>query len=303
MSLLVGVDVGASHTEAAIATNAANPVCRVRRAGIVVRLGHVAQAVEAISDIIDAVTQEGRQHPPFDSIVVGSAGTHTESLRSEMEMALQHVFSGALVHVTTDGAIALEAAFGSRPGIVICAGSGSIAYARDPLDAIRRVGGLGPILADEGSGYAIGRAGLRAAARATDGRSPATSLTTAIPAAAGVATLDELIDWAWNADRPTVAALAPIVCEEASSGDAAARAIVDTAAGHLGQLAIAFARHFSGVSQIDVAFNGGVLSFESPVRTALRTYLDARLPQVNVVDRNVDPVLGALSMADRLLTH
>ena len=303
MSVLVGVDVGASHTEAAIGTDTAGPVGRVRRAGITVRLEHAPQAANAISGIITAALRDGDPGASADSIVIGSAGMHTEDLRSNMESRLQRVFPDAAVHVTTDGAIALEGAFGERPGIVVCAGSGTIAYARDPLGTIHRAGGLGPILADEGSGYAIGRAGIRAAARAADGRSPSTSLVASIFAEVNVTSLDELIGWAWSADRPTIAALARVVCDQALSGDVVAQDIVVSAAKDLGQLAMSLAIEFDENSQIDVAFSGGILNLDSPVTTNLHAYLCDRLSRLRILDGTVDPVLGALSMADRLASR
>ncbi len=289
--------------EAAIRTDATDPFVRVRRPGLTIKPEHVARAAEAIAGIVEAALRGAESAISVDAIVVGSAGTHTEDLRSGLETRLQVAFPNATVHITNDGAIALENAFGNRPGIVVCAGSGTIAYARDPQGAIHRVGGLGPILADEGSGYAIGSAGVRAAARAADGRSPSISLFAAILAALDIATLDELINWAWNADRPAIAALAPVVCNQAESGDEGARAIIDTAANDLGQLTISLARRFEEDTLIAVAFSGGILSLESPVRAALETYLGDTLPQVKVVDGNVDPVLGALSIADRLASH
>ncbi len=300
MSMLVGVDVGASHTEAAIGIDAAEPLVRVLRPGLTIRPANSAQAADTISGIIEAALQLAEPHTSVSSIVVGSAGTHAEDLRSEMERRLQDAFPNSAVHITTDGAIALESAFGDRPGIVVCAGSGTIAYARDPRGTVRRVGGLGPILADEGSGYAIGSAGIRVAARAADGRSDSTSLKNAILSAVDASSLDELIDWAWSADRAAIAALAQVVCSQASSGDGEAQSIIDAAANDIGQLAISLASHFEDDSPIDVAFSGGVLSLDSPVRTILRAFLVERIPHIRVVDGAVDPVLGALSMADRL---
>ena len=75
---------------------------------------------------------------------------------------------------------------------------------------------------------------------------------------------------------------------------------IDAAANDIGQLAISLASHFKDDSPIDVAFSGGVLSLDSPVRTILRAFLAGRIPHIRVVGGAVDPVLGALSMADRL---
>lgn len=298
--MLVGVDVGASHIEAAISFDAAHPATREMHAGLTIKPENVARAADHISGIIEATLRVNHPGTPVRSIVVGSTGMHTEGLRSAMENRLRQKFTNSPVHITTDGAIALESAFGDCPGIVVCAGSGTIAYSRDPDGTVHRVGGLGPILADEGSGFDIGIAGMRAAARAADGRPQSTSLMSAILTAVGASSLDGLIDWAWKADRTAIAALAEVVCGHATSGDAVAQSIVDTAAEELGQLAIALTDHFENEQPISVAFSGGVLSLESPVRTALRAILAEKVPNVCVLNAPVDPVLGALSMADRL---
>jgi N-acetylglucosamine kinase-like BadF-type ATPase len=300
LSVLVGVDVGASHSEVAITSGAATTVARNRGPGIGIRPGFVASAVETIRIMIETLTQDATSTGQHRCVVVGAAGAHTQVVRSEMESALARAFPNATIHVTTDGEIALESAFGTSPGIVVCAGSGSIAYARDPTGVVRRAGGLGPILADDGSGYEIGRAGLRVAARAADGRSVGTSLAKAIFAAAGVSTLNELVDWAWEAGRPTVAGLAEIVCREAHSGDEAARKIVDNAARELGQLGATLARHFGADLPFDLALGGGVLSPGSPVRSALVAYLRKELTSSRIIEEPVDPVAGALAIAKRM---
>ncbi len=300
MSWLIGADVGASHIEAAIAEVDAHPKSRVRRAGTIVKPGRIEQAAETIAATIGVLTQDIGVAGAPDCLVVGAAGTHTEVLSSDLGESLRGFFADTQIHITTDGAIALEAAFGDRPGIVVSAGSGSIAYARTPGKDIRRVGGLGPELADEGSGYAIGRAGLRAAARAADGRPPNTTLANSIQIAVGVTNLDELVDWAWEADRPAVARLAETVCSDAMAGDETAQTIVRSAANDLGALVLSLAAHFGEGSSIDVAFSGGVLDPESPVKYELIGRLRERLPAAKVLEMTVDPVLGALSMASRL---
>src|SRR4030042_1026984 len=97
-----------------------------------------------------------------DVLVVGAAGAGREEERLALEAALEALRIAPRVHVTTDGAIALQSAFGDTAGIVLIAGTGSIAWARLPGGETARVGGLGAVLGDPGSGYDLGRAALRA---------------------------------------------------------------------------------------------------------------------------------------------
>ncbi len=89
----------------------------------------------------------------------------------------------ATVDVIEDAALLLAAGTPDGWGVAVVAGTGSMAFARAADGRTARAGGWGPLLGDEGSGYAIALAGLRAAARAADGRAPATPLTDRLLAA------------------------------------------------------------------------------------------------------------------------
>src|SRR5207245_1423663 len=76
----------------------------------------------------------------------------------------------------TDAEASLATAFVGGPGILVSAGTGSIAYARDPGGRLHSSGGHGWQVGDEGGGYWLGRRALAAAARAHEGRGEATTL-------------------------------------------------------------------------------------------------------------------------------
>ena len=61
------------------------------------------------------------------------------------------------IEVVGDMLIALEAAFDSGPGVIVIAGTGSIAYGRNRQGTTVRAGGWGFAIGDEGSAHWIGR--------------------------------------------------------------------------------------------------------------------------------------------------
>ena len=63
-------------------------------------------------------------------------------------------------------------------GVALISGTGSFAFGRNAGGDTARVGGWGFRFGDEGSGYALAVAGLRAACRWADGRGPAASPAT-----------------------------------------------------------------------------------------------------------------------------
>ena len=151
-----------------------------------------------------------------DVLVVGAAGAGRDPERSELRNSLRAETLADTVVVTTDIEIALEGAFERGPGMVVSAGTGSIAVGRDRQGNHRRIGGYGWLMGDEGSGYAIGRAALGAVSRAHDCRSPRTALTERLLATTRSNDFDALVRWAAGASPAEIAALAPAVLEVAA---------------------------------------------------------------------------------------
>ena len=296
MSVLIGVDAGGTKT-AVVVVDGERELARSVGAPGAVRAGRALVAASRITAAVRrALTDAGLLNG--DVLVVGAAGVGRDPERSELREILRGERLAERVIITGDLDIALEAAFGEGPGIVLVSGTGSVAVGRTPDGVLHRAGGLGWQMGDEGSGYAIGRAALVAVGRARDGRGPATALTQEIGTAARM-DFDALIRWSTSAEPGEVAALAPMVLEVAAKNDAVARTIVESAAEELASLVKAVLEKFPGKASVPVALAGGNLQ---PDR-ALRPLLLARLGKVGraaPVQAPLDPTLGALSLARRL---
>jgi glucosamine kinase len=231
-----------------------------------------------------------------DVLLVGAAGAGRDPERSELAKALRAENLAARVEVTTDIELALAGAFESGPGIVVSAGTGSIAVGRGTKGARRRIGGYGWQMGDEGSGYAIGRAALGAVSRAHDGRSPRTLLTDRVLAATRSPDFDALVRWAASASPAELASLAPHVLEVAAEGDPLAQGIADYAARELSQLAICLLPQLDAEPTVGVALTGGLLTQDRPLRRAVLARLSEE-PGLRPMDGPVDAVVGALRLA------
>jgi N-acetylglucosamine kinase-like BadF-type ATPase len=155
------------------------------------------------------------------------------------------------VEVIADVEAAWHATLGAESGVLILAGTGSIALGRDARGRWARAGGLGPLLGDEGSAFWIGREWLRATA---DERARRRFATTP------------------HAVR-AVAALAPRVVARARGGQREAGRIVSAAQAHLAAQAAAVARTLRLPPPIVVGGAGSVMAdrwFAAGVREALR---------------------------------
>src|SRR5438034_151944 len=231
--------------------------------------------------------------------VVGAAG----AVRPEEEAGLAAAGTQAgvarSVRVVPDGEVALMAAFEGRPGILINAGTGSVAFARDPAGQVHRAGGHGWQFGDEGGGYWLGRRALDAAARAQDGRSEGSTLLARLLGALGLQRFDDLVRWTTTATPAQVAALALHVLNAAKEGEAVAQHAVTDAARELAGLALALEPHFPGSELIPVAAAGGLLAPQSPLAAALRESLAASVPRARLSSARIDPAVGALKLAAR----
>ncbi|HKE90585.1 MAG TPA: BadF/BadG/BcrA/BcrD ATPase family protein, partial [Gemmatimonadales bacterium] len=187
-----------------------------------------------------------------------------------------------------------------EPGVLINAGTGSIAYARDRQGRLRRSGGYGWQFGDEGSGYWIGRQALAAAARARDGIGDGTPLLARILTALGLREFDELVRWTATATPALVAALAPPVLGAAAAGDPAAQRIIAGAATELVQLVQVVEPMFPPDDPLPLATGGGMLQAGSPLLQAFVERLNAKLPRAQLHDVTVDAPLGALRLAAAL---
>ena len=141
--------------------------------------------------------------------------------------------------VLNDVALAYRGAFPDGGGVLILAGTGSMAIASGP-NGLHRSGGWGDAYGDEGSAYWIGRAGLALASKQADGRLPGTGFAAALSARLGLAAKADpyaLLGWVLtqNHQRPAIASVARQIDRMAKSGDATAIALLRAAADELHQ--------------------------------------------------------------------
>ncbi|HEV8150497.1 MAG TPA: BadF/BadG/BcrA/BcrD ATPase family protein [Gemmatimonadales bacterium] len=296
MSKYVGVDAGGSKTSVLLA-DGEKVIARTTGAPGAVRPGRALQAASRIAAAVRRALTEANLLEA-DVLVVGAAGVGRDPERSELREGLRGERLATRTLVTGDLDIALEAGFGSGPGIVLLSGTGSVAAARTAEGVVHRRGGYGWQMGDEGSGYAIGRAALIAAGRANDGRGAATSLIDALLAQGPAREFAELVRWSSAAEAGEVAALAPLVFSAAAAGDAIARTIVESAAEELAGMVSSLLPLFGGKGRVEVAIAGGNLEPKRGLRAPLLARL-RKTARLSIREAPLDPAAGALALARR----
>jgi N-acetylglucosamine kinase-like BadF-type ATPase len=245
-----------------------------------------------------AFTAAGKRRLPVRAACLGLAGAGRPKDQEIVYEWAARVRLASTVDVIEDAALLLAAGTPDGYGVAVVAGTGSMAIARGANGRTARAGGWGPLLGDEGSGYAIALAGLRAAARAADGRGPATPLTDRLLAACGLSRSEELVDVVYRGgDRAALAALAPVVLAASDAGDSVADEIVTAAAGELAAAAAAAVRPLELASPLPVALAGGLLVACATYRTRFLAALASHGLTAAPVSIVTEPAEGAVRLA------
>jgi N-acetylglucosamine kinase-like BadF-type ATPase len=179
---------------------------------------------------------------------------------------LEELLPADRVILATDAEIALAGATRTGRGIIVIAGTGSIAFGRHEAGATARVGGWGYLFGDEGSAYDIARQALRAALREEEGWGPRTALRQTLLEATGAKDANEALHLFYTPEWPRdrIAGLAPLVDAAAVSGDETAREVLQYAALQLATLAASVQRRLWHRGEaVEVAFTGGVFENRS----------------------------------------
>jgi glucosamine kinase len=162
----------------------------------------------------------------FVGVCAGVAGYSVEAKRTEFEATLRREVDADRYSVEPDYVVAYWGATTGKPGVVIIAGTGAVAYGRNAKGESQREDGFGYLLGDRGSGFNLGLYALRYTLdRMQEGRTDA--LTEAVLAHTGATIQNEILQWLYGEfSTARVAALAPIVGSLSEAGVAPARTLV-----------------------------------------------------------------------------
>jgi N-acetylglucosamine kinase-like BadF-type ATPase len=298
MKLYLGVDGGQSGTTAVIGDENQ----RILGTGEAGPCNHAA-APEGRAKLERAVRESLRQ-------ACAQAGLDAETVRFEAACfgmsggpddkreILARVLRTDRLVVTHDAATALAGATDHGQGIVVIAGTGSIAYGRNAEGSTARAGGWGYVFGDEGGAFDIVRQAVRAAMRMEEGWGPRTPLRDALMAAVGAASANEALHRLYGEEWPRsrAAALAPLVDRAAESGDVVAAQILGQAAQDLALLAGAARRQLWRPGEpVEVVYIGGV--FQSGMVLERFRLLVEMEEGVRCVAPKYGPAVGALREA------
>ncbi|MDP4199524.1 MAG: BadF/BadG/BcrA/BcrD ATPase family protein [Bacteroidota bacterium] len=181
-STFIGIEAGGSRTRMLVQQGDESPQYYERPVSIKVRDGNAAASASNLQKILSEL-------PGLDgsatrlTVAIGLSGMSRTEDQASLKAALVALpfFHHAKLHLEGDATLTLKAAIPEEEeGILLIIGTGSVIYYRTDDGQVRRIGGWGPLLSDDGSGYRIGLRALRRYIGVLDGIYPRAALSNAI---------------------------------------------------------------------------------------------------------------------------
>lgn len=297
MPFFLGIDGGGTKTRCLIGDEKSVLGAGNSSSTKVQRVGE-ACARDALSGAVnEACIQAGISPRQIVRSCAGITGAARPEIAEVMRSLMTNVVGGE-VEIIGDIEVAFEDAFGSGPGVMIIAGTGSIAYGRSVTGETARAGGWGYPISDQGSGQWIGAEAVREALRARD-RGQQCELLGSLMEKLGLNNFEDFIVRLNANPAVDFAALFPVVLAASNKADSVAIEILSRAGLELAGMAAIVTERIFPDQAVSIAIHGGVLSSSEIVREHLVQELRARNPRVEVLQRDVDPARGALQRARR----
>jgi N-acetylglucosamine kinase-like BadF-type ATPase len=298
---VLGVDGGQTATTAAVC-DMAGRLLGLGRAGPADHVwepGGVVRAKRAVSTSVSQALRQARlKAVRFEAAFLGMTGGNEQTTR-----AIRGCLAARRFQLDNDCVTALACVTLGKPGVVVIAGTGTIAYGENARGQRAKASGWGYLLGDEGGGFWIARRAIAAACRADDGRAEPTALTGKLLAAARVHDLWELhrLIYSGRMSRAEIAALAAVAPEAAARGDPAARRILTDAGRELGLAAGVVARKVGlHRGRLTVGMVGGVFRGSAQVRASFGREVRRHAPRAVFVQPRFAPVVAAALLALKL---
>lgn len=295
---IIGIDGGGTKTVGLLTTGTGHLLARVQAGPSNYHVVGEAETERVLAGVVAELYEKAGTSPRREvRFCLGMAGLGRPADRKVVGQICDAIGIPEHRRLTHDAHIALVGGTEKQTGVIVIAGTGAIAYGINPDGRDARASGWGYLLGDEGSGYDIAINGLRAVARAADGRGAPTELTQRLLSKLKLDEPPELIRWVHAASRDTIAGLAAIVFDAFRTEDAVATGIIDTAIDELVAAAVSVTEQLKLRDPFDVVLSGGIFSHQVQFADKFRHRFEQIHPAASVQLPKQEPAYGAVLLA------
>jgi N-acetylglucosamine kinase-like BadF-type ATPase len=297
---VLGIDAGGTKTVCLLADDQGAILAEARGGGANLQAHGELEVEKVLHHVMDTAIGSRDVRPV--AICLGIAGVDRPQDAESVRGIMRRIGAKARTLVVNDALVALVAGAGAEdtPGVVIIAGTGSIAYGRDGSGRAARAGGWGYLLGDEGSGFWVGRRALSAIVRAADGRGASTQLSELVMTRLQLVRPSDLIRETYYRDlrRTAIAGLAPLVQQARDAGDAVAAEILNQAANELTAAAASVVSRLGMRGEVfPTILAGGIFKAVPWLADEVMRLMNEIAPRSESRVLEVEPAVGAVRLA------
>lgn len=295
---VLGIDAGGTKTVCLLANAEGHILAESRGGGANLQAAGELEVEKVLHGVMEDAIGDRDVRP--DAVCLGIAGVDRPADADAVRSIMRRLGFKSRTLIVNDALVALVAGVRDEPGVVLIAGTGSIAYGRDAAGRAARSGGWGYLLGDEGGGFWIGRSALAAVVRQFDGRGPATLLTDLVLAEMRLASPTELIHAIYDKglQRRAIAGIAAVVQRAADARDAVASEILTRAGAELAAAAASVIGRLGMRGDVfRTVLAGGIFHAIPALVADVQTRLSEVAPRSETQLLDVEPAVGAVRLA------
>jgi N-acetylglucosamine kinase-like BadF-type ATPase len=300
MRHFLGVDVGATKTDALIADEAGRAI-GFGQSG---PGNHESAGYDGLAGALGlatarALSMAGLTAGDLAGAGFGVAGYDWPDERADTLAAISTLGLKAPIGAVNDTLIGLLAGSEAGWGVAVVAGTGCNCWGWDQQrQRVGQMTGGGQMMGEAAGATEVVARAIRAVARDWSGRGPATRLSPALVGLAGARDLPDLLHGLTEGRLRIGPQAAPLVFEVAAAGDAVARGVIEWAGRELGEMAVTVVRQldFQALA-FDLVLVGSLFNGGPALIDPMRATVLAAAPKARFVRLSTLPVLGAVVLA------
>lgn len=299
MEAVVAVDGGGSKTDIAVLATTGALLARTRVGVYAQHVIGLQQSVERLDVAVRQLLDEAGNPAVVSAAVCFSDIDFPFEVQAYTQQLRQHPWAKGHLYVDNDTFAVLRVGTSAPTAVASVCGTGTNCVGRTGDGQVVRFAALGEVSGDWGGGADLGMAAIWHAARAADGRGPATAFQTMVPASFGLTSMEQVI-LRFHAGQLTdemAAQLAPLVFQAAQAGDQIAVSLVERQADEIVAFATAAMRRLR-VGRCPVVLGGGVVGAKNPLLlAAIGRRLAEQAPGAEMIVVTQPPIIGAALLA------
>ncbi|NSW89192.1 MAG: hypothetical protein HPY74_00680 [Firmicutes bacterium] len=296
MRLFLGIDGGGTKTETLICDEEGNIIGRYVGAPSNPLFTEKSKLMETIRESAGSAFQDigGDKKIEYAAVCIPGIKLYKSEVESEYLKYCKKV------GIFGDDLNAFYSALLKPYGIIVLSGTGSFALGINREGKKHKLGGWGPILGDEGSGYFIGILCLKSVIKEYEETGLKTTLTPKVLDFFGIKEVTELRKKVYSEEcnRSIISSLSKIVHESARDGDVVAIEIINNAAKHLAEYVRVIVEKLNMYDkEYDVVLTGGISNFGELILKPFTEEVKKISDCLNVGTPKLRPAVGSLLVA------